>query len=209
LPLKQEEELRLKHHAVASAEDAASAAERRWPRLRLTREWAALLFAVVSFVCAQIMVVTLHLRSTRLDHQTQEIQLTRDLAQEFFQPDKPYLKIAGAIESCQKVYKGYGGSFTHVDINNYLGFFSDLGLFMQRGVLSEDLIGHYFGAFIIEAYEYPEIKKYIQDIRKNFNQPQAFEDFQAVASAVEEDPRFVSLTELARTMCAPQADTNQ
>jgi hypothetical protein len=131
--LRQEEELRLKRHALASAEGAASAAEHRWPKLRLTREWAALLFAVVSFVTAQIVVVTLHLRATRLDHQTQEIQLARDLAQEFYQADNTYLKIAGAIESCQKLYKGDGGRFTHVEINDYLGFLSDLGLLQQRG----------------------------------------------------------------------------
>jgi hypothetical protein len=55
------------------------------------------------------------------------------VAQEFYQADKPYLKIAGAIESCQKLYKGDGGRFTHVEINDYLGFFSDLGLLQQRG----------------------------------------------------------------------------
>jgi len=87
---------------------------------------------VVSFVIAQITVVALHYRSTRLDHDTQEIRLARELYGEFYLQEKSYLQIAGAIESCQKLYKNDGGSFGHVAINEYLGFFSDLGLFMER-----------------------------------------------------------------------------
>ena len=100
---------------------------------------------------AQIVVVTLHYRATRLDHETEEIQLARGLYREFYLEEKPYLQIANAIESCKKLYKGDGGSFGHLAINEYLGFFSDLGLFMDRGALSEEMIGHFFGAFIIEA----------------------------------------------------------
>jgi hypothetical protein len=121
-------------HATASAEAAAGAAEAPTPKGPFSREWAALLFAVVSFIVAQLIVVTLHYRATRLTHETEEIKLAREL--------KSYLQIAGAIESCQKLYKNDGGSFGHVAINEYLGFFSDLGLFMQRGAISEELIGH-------------------------------------------------------------------
>ena len=75
---------------------------------------------------------------------------------------------------------------------------------MERGAVSSALIGHYFGAFIIEAYEYPEIKAYIERIRKNYQQPEAFEDFKRVAKAVEADPRFARLAEFAKTACAEQ-----
>lgn len=203
----KDEELRLKHHAVAAAEGAAVAAEQQWHKGLLTREWLALLFAVASFITAQIIVVTLHYRNSKLDHQTEEVKLARDLSSEFFSEQKPYLRIANAIEGCQKLYKSDGGTFNHIQINDYLGFFSDLGLFMQRGAISPELIGHYFGAFIVEAYEYPEIKSYIERIRKNYRQPEAFEDFERVAKAVEADPRFKTLTEFAKTACANQ--TNQ
>ena len=132
---------------------------------------------MVSFVIAQIVVVSLHLRAMRLDYQTQEIQLARGLYREFYIEEKPYLQLANAIESCKTLYKGDGDSFGHLQINEYLGFFSDLGLFMQRGALSQELIGHFFGAFIVEAYKYPEIKLYIDRIRKNFHQPEAFAEF--------------------------------
>ena len=91
-------------------------------------------------------------------------------------------------------------------INEYLGFFTDLGLFMQRGALSKDSVGHFFGAFIIEAYEYPEIKSYIERIRTNFRQPEAFAGFDSVAQAVEADPRFAPLVTFAKTMCSNQPE---
>jgi hypothetical protein len=184
--------------------DHAAAAETPPPKRRFGREWAALLFAVVSFIVAQLIVVTLHYRATRLTHETEEIKLARDLYREFYLAEKSYLQIAGAIESCKKLYKNEGGSFGHVAINEYLGFFSDLGLFMQRGALSEELIGHFFGAYIVEAYEYPEIKSYIERTRKNFQQPEAFAEFEKVAEAIESDPRFKPLVTLAKTMCADQ-----
>jgi hypothetical protein len=195
-------------HATASAEAAAAAAEARTPKGIFSREWAALLFAVISFIIAQLIVVTLHYRATRLTHETEEIKLARELYREFYLQEKSYLQIAGAIESCQKLYKNDGGSFSHVAINEYLGFFSDLGLFMRRGALSEELIGHFFGAYIVEAYEYPEIKLYIARTRKNFQQPEAFAEFEKVAEEIESDPRFAPLVTLAKTMCANQPEGN-
>lgn len=176
------------------------------PKFRFNREWAALLFAVVSFVAAQIVVVTLHYRSTRISHATEEIKLARELHRQFYLQEKSYLQIAGAIESCKKLYKPDGGSFGHVAINEYLGFFSDLGLFMQRGALSVDVIGHFFGAFIIEAYSYPEIQSYIERTRKNFHQPEAFAEFEEVAKAIERDARFAPLVTFAKTMCSNQPE---
>jgi hypothetical protein len=195
-------------HATASAEASAAALEGQTRKGSFSREWAVLLFAVISFIVAQMIVVTLHYRTTRLTHETEEIKLARELYREFYLQEKSYLQIAGAIESCQKLYKNDGGSFGHVAINEYLGFFSDLGLFMQRGALSEELIGHFFGSYIIEAYEYPEIKLYIERTRKNFHQPEAFVEFETVAKAIEGDPRFASLVTLAKTMCANQPEGN-
>jgi hypothetical protein len=163
---------------------------------------------VVSFIVAQLIVVTLHYRATRLNHETEEIKLARELYREFYFQEKSYLQIAGAIESCQKLSKNDGGSFGHVAINEYLGFFSDLGLFMQRGALSEELIGHFFGAYVVEAYEYPEVKSYIERTRKNFHQPEAFAEFEKVVKAIESDPRFKPLVTLAKTMCANQQEGN-
>jgi hypothetical protein len=170
----------------------------------LTQQWSVLAFLIVSFIIAQTIVLALHFRTTQMDRDVQEIQLARDLYREFYAGDRDYLRIANAIEACDKLYKSDGGKFSHLQINEYLGFFSDLGLFMQRGSLSPELIGHFFGAYVVEAYEYPEIQSYIERVRRNFNQPEAFAGFEAVAQAMVKDPRFASLVSLAKTMCQGQ-----
>ncbi len=174
----------------------------------LTQQYSVLVYLIISFIVAQSIVVFLHYRTAQLNHQVQEVQLARDLYKEFYAKENGYLQVANAIEACEKLYKGDGGKFGHLQINQYLGFFEDLGLFMQSGVLGEPIIGHFFGAFIVEAYEYPEVKSYIARIRKNFEQPEAFEDFEKVAKTVEQDPRFVRLAEFAKTMCSekPEGD---
>jgi hypothetical protein len=165
-------------------------------------------FLIVSFVVAQILVVAMHVQTTKMWAGISEVQLARDLYREFYDRENNYLKVANAIEGCQKLYKGDGGKFSHLELNEYLGFFSDLGLFRDRDLLSDELIGHFFGAFIVEAYEYPEVKSYIARIRKNFQQPEAFEDFEKIAKAVESDPRFARLAEFASTMCAKEQEGN-
>jgi len=174
----------------------------------LSEPWLGAAFLIVSFVVAQIVVVAMHVQTTKMWADISEVQLARDLYREFYDREKNYIRVANAIEGCDKLYKGDGGKFSHLELNEYLGFFSDLGLFMDRDLLSEELVGHFFGAFIIEAYEYPEVKDYIARIRKNFEQPEAFEDFDKVAKAVEADPRFTRLAEFAKTMCAekPEGD---
>jgi len=79
----------------------------------------------------------------------------------------------------------------------------NLGLFSGAARASEQLIGHFFGAFIIEANQYPEIQSYIGRIRKNFHQPEAFAEFDSVAKEVESDKRFASLLGFGKTMCNP------
>ena len=161
---------------------------------------------VVSFIIAQLIVVTLHYRATRLTHETEEIKLARELYREFYLQEKSYLQIAGAIESCQKLYKNDGGSFSHVAINEYLGFFlPPRPVHAARGA-ERGADRHFFGAYIVEAYEYPEIKSYIERTRKNFQQPEAFAEFEKVAEEIERDPRFAPLVTLAKTMCANQQE---
>ena len=80
---------------------------------------------------------------------------------------------------------------------------------MERGAISSALIGHYFGAFIIEAYEYPEIKAYIERIRKNYQQPEAFEDFKRVAKAVESRSAFRKARRIRQRPRAPNKPINK
>ena len=175
-------------------------------RSTLNEPWLAAAFLIVSFLIAQVIVVAMHVQTTRMRADISEVQLARDLYREFYDEDKSHRRVANAIEACQTLYKGNGGRFSHLEINRYLGFFSDLDLFMERGLISSELVGHFFGAFIIEAYEYPEIRRYIRQTRKNFHQPGAFREFDRVAKAMEADPRFARLAEFAKTMCEKKGE---
>ena len=189
-----------------SAQGSTTSRRSTFVKSALGQQWSVLAFLIVSFIVAQAIILALHFHTTKMSHDVQEIQLARDLYREFYSNEKGYLRVANAIEACEKLYKGDGGKFSHLQINEYLGFFSDLGLFMQRGSINPELIGHFFGAFILEAYEYPEIKTYIERIRKNFQQPEAFAEFETVAQVMEKDPRFASLASFAKTMCPGPAE---
>ena len=163
---------------------------------------------MISFIIAQMIVVTLHYRATRLDHETEEIKLARDLYREFYFRRNPICKSPAPSSRARSFTRATAAASATWPSTNISGFFSDLGLFMQRGALSEELIGHFFGAYIVEAYEYPEIKSYIERTRKNFQQPEAFAEFEKVAEEIERDPRFAPLVTLAKTMCANQPEGN-
>ncbi|MGH6867040.1 MAG: hypothetical protein ACREDO_12965 [Methyloceanibacter sp.] len=49
----------------------------------------ALIFGIVSFVIAEIVIVSLHVKSAQLTHEAEEIQLAHDLYREFNAAEKP------------------------------------------------------------------------------------------------------------------------
>jgi len=108
-----------------------------------------------------------------------------------------------AIEKCRKLYKGYykGGIFSYDEINSYLGFFDDLGFFNEKGALDLETIKQLFGASVIEAYEYNELRRYVNELQKNAKQPSAFRNFQILAKKLEEIPEYKELVEDSRRGC--------
>jgi hypothetical protein len=130
-----------------------------------------------------------------------EIALYRELVKEFYNDGQEYRKIRMAIERCQPLYKGWNGLFNNDQINSYLGFFEDLGLYLRRSVLSVELIDHGFGAFIVEAYEDEELKRYIREMRETAKQPEAFKDFEFLAQSIEGAPRPKSEIRMAQRGC--------
>ena len=127
--------------AENSAQGSNTSRLSTFARSALSQQWSVLAFLIVSFIIAQAIILALHFHTTKMSHDIQEIQLARDLYREFYSNEKGYLRVANTIEACEKLYKGDGGKFSHLQINEYLGFFSDLGLFMQRGSISPELIG--------------------------------------------------------------------
>lgn len=120
-----------------------------------------------------------------------------DLAKEF---DKSELfrNIRMSIEHQQHLYKSWGGSFDNDQINLYLNFFEDVGFYHKYGVLSLEIIDHYYGSYMIEAYENKEIQQYITDLRVNYKQADAFAEFETVTKEIEALPSRGALTALMR-----------
>jgi hypothetical protein len=75
-----------------------------------------------------------------------EINLGRDLVQQYFDNEK-FQEIAKAINDCKVIYKGDGGAFTYQDINEFLGFFDELGLYHRRKALDYEIVDHRCSGF--------------------------------------------------------------
>jgi hypothetical protein len=131
------------------------------------------------------------------------IRLIHELSNRFYgkESDQVYRNIRTSIESCEKLYKSWGGKFSHDEINIYLGFFEDLGFYNAKGLLDVDVINHMFGAYIIEAYEYNEIRRYIEEFQRNTKQKSAFSNFGILAKKLEEIPERKDEVEIARRGC--------
>ena len=130
-----------------------------------------------------------------------QVSLSRDLAKEFYQETTLYKEFRAAVESCKPLYKPWKGTFTHGQINQYLCFFDDLGFYHKQDALALEIIDHLFGAHVIEAFEYPEIRKYIALLRTSMDQPEAFKEFEKLAELIESDPKRQRQVQNARDAC--------
>ena len=83
-----------------------------------------------------------------------------------------------------------------------MGYFDDLGFYVKDGALDIQTIDHWYGAYIIEAYEYNELRKYVETMQRNSRQKQALADFQSLAKELESLPQRQELIELARRGCS-------
>lgn len=141
-------------------------------------------------------------RQISISLKSQQIGLFRELVKDFYHGDPILKEIRVAIESCKPLYnKQRGGTFTHDQINTYLGFFEDVGFFLKEDVLTIGTIDHLFGAYIIEAFEYPEIRKYIALLQTSMDDPEAFKEFQELARRLESDPKRQRQVQNARDSC--------
>ena len=155
----------------------------------------------LGFLLGQGVLIYTFYETQRMTRQIEMIRLAKELSADFYVKEGTYREMRNAIESCAPLYKSWGGTFDHDEINRYLGFFEDIGYYTKEGILTRDIVGHLYGAYIIEAYEYPEIKRYIGLLRNNARQPTAFEQFEKLAKELEADARFAELASNAREMC--------
>jgi len=156
----------------------------RHPQSRTIDKWLiGALGSVLGFLLSQWVALYQFSKTLETTKQIEMVHLARELTAEFFTDHDSaplYERIRTTIESCGRIYKSNGGAFDNDQVNRYLGFFDDLGFYYRRGALDEESINQIFGAYIIEAYEYEELQKYIAELQRNANQQKAFVEFQAL-----------------------------
>jgi len=167
---------------------------------------------VLGFVLSQAIGMYQFSRNLKTTKEIETIQLARELSSEFYsdnEGDSLYREIRTVIESCDPVYKGNGGRFDHDEVNRYLDFFDNLGFYYRRGALDEETIDQFFGAFLVEAYEYEELQKYVSDLQKNSHESTAFAEFQALGKLLASRPDRIELASSFPTACRVQAQKNR
>ena len=165
--------------------------------------WRAIV--ATGFLVGQGLLIYIFNETQKTTRQIEMIRLAKELSSDFYIKDGVYREIRGAIESCSPLYTSWGGKFDHDAINRYLGFFEDIGYYYQSGSLNRDIVGHLYGAYIVEAYEYPEIKRYIETSRKNASQPNAFKQFETLALELKSEPQFAQLAKTFGASCKAPA----
>ena len=158
-------------------------------------------FAVVGFVLGIAFDFYTFRETQKTTLKIEELQLAHDMYNEFYSGKPIYKDIRTSIEACKPLYKSWGGSFSHDEINQYLGFFDDLGYFEKSGFLSADTIAHFYGAYLVEAAQNAELRNYVNLARKNFSQPDAFKDYYDLVGTIQSRKGMERLADAARTMC--------
>jgi hypothetical protein len=67
------------------------------------------------------------------------------------------------------------------EIEDYLGFFEEIGLYAYRGLVDIELVDSVLGDYMIDCYEDKDIMDFIRDVRIEERDPSYFEFFERLA----------------------------
>lgn len=159
-----------------------------------------LLSALAGALIAAVAGVLTELYVLREQRSVEQLLLVRKLTDNFYE-NEIFAKIRSSIDQCEPIYFGFGGRYTHDQINRYLGFYEDLGFYSnQKGFIDIDVVSHAFGAHLVEAYSYPEMRKYVTMIQSH--QPEAFTEFDTLYERLlEEKPVWAKTVQQLVTVC--------
>ncbi len=125
----------------------------------------------------------------------QMVNLARQLSGDF-EENKDFEDFRMAIERCDPLFNGWRwpagngptvwrGRFNNDQVNRYLNFFDDIGFYNKRDDLNLEIVRQMFGPYVVEAYEEPEIKCYIEGLHTQAHQSSAFSHFVLLARGLE------------------------
>lgn len=155
----------------------------------------AAIAGLLGFLVSQGLGVHETTRTLRLTRDIQMVNLAHHLSDDF-EGNDDFRHIRMAVERWEPLYSGWRwptgsgptdwrGRFDNDQINRYLNFFEDIGYYVENKGISERITRELFAPYIIEAYENPEIRCYIDGFRTNAAQQEAFTNFGALAKDLE------------------------
>jgi hypothetical protein len=106
------------------------------------------------------------------------------LNREFFYESAMNPSIIRAIGERRPILQKNGGEFTEYDIHAYLRYFEMIERFIDRGVISLDLVDEMFGSNIARAWENNEIREDVLQTRERRRDKRFFEHFEKLAKEI-------------------------
>jgi hypothetical protein len=70
---------------------------------------------------------------------------------------------------------------TDEEIDDYVGFFEEIGLYFHRDLVDVELVDEILGDYIMDAWEEPKIREAIGAVRGGEDDPSYFKYFEALA----------------------------
>ena len=111
------------------------------------------------------------------------LDITRDIySTERYQNNPALIKL---IEENKPILVANKGPFQEQDLDNLLGEWDLIARFNRLEILPDDLVYQQFSFDIVKAYTNIEIKSYIRNIRKKYNDDLMFADFEWLAQWAE------------------------
>jgi len=95
-------------------------------------------------------------------------QLLLELNRDFSFNPKLY-RMRKVIESGKPILGQRGGMFTEQDIDDYIGFFEMMSIFVDKEILDLCMVRDNFDVFMEDAYKNREIREYITRVRKIYD----------------------------------------
>lgn len=111
------------------------------------------------------------------------LDITRDIYSDERYPNNPQL--IKLIQRNQPILVSNGGSIEEEDLDNLLGEWDLVARLNQLGILPDDLVYQQFSFDIVKANTNEEIKSYIGDVRRKYNDDLLFADFEWLAQWAE------------------------
>jgi hypothetical protein len=104
---------------------------------------------------------------------------------EFF-GNETYQKIIIAIEEKKNLIKENKGEFTLYQIDDYLGYYELMAHYEKKGFIDFELLDEMFGHYISLAWQNPEIKSYVTELRTETKDQRYYKPFEKLATRVIE-----------------------